>query len=126
MNRHQSTILTLLLVAAGIHIWLDPAAQSNFKQILTITPNNWRQLGANTISGYLLYLLSLAGLLLLSDYAPKAALWIAILVLTGALLVNYKPITAWVNNTVQAMGGTIASGGKLANQTTGAAGGKPS
>lgn len=104
MTKRQYTILGMLLAAAGLHIWLDSSAQSNFKQFLTITPQNWKQLGANTISGYMLWFLGLAAILLLSDYWPTAAMWIAVLILTGAVLINSDPIVTWISNAENAIG----------------------
>lgn len=104
MTKTQYTILGLLLGAAGLHIWLDSAAQSNFKQFLTVTPQNWKQLGSATISGYMFWFLSLAAMLVLSDYAPRLALWIAVLILTGAVLINSDPIIKWISNAESAIG----------------------
>lgn len=103
MNRRQYTIMGLLVAAAGLHIWLDPTAKSSFKTFLTITPNNWKTVGSAQISIYLFWFIGLASLLLLSDFAPRVALMIAVLILTGAVLVNNDPIATWINNTVANM-----------------------
>lgn len=122
MNRTQQTILTLILVSTGIHLWLDPAARTRFKEFLTITPNNWQMVGADVLSGWLLYFLSLAALLLLSDYAPRMATWIAWMILLGAVLINYKPITGFLDTAVKSLA-KGAAGPALPTDKTASAGG---
>jgi hypothetical protein len=97
MTKAQYTILGLLAAAAGLHIWLDPAARGSLKQFLSITPDNWREIGSAQISTYMFWFIALAAILLLSDYLPTVAIWIAVLILTGAILINNQPLTNFVN-----------------------------
>lgn len=99
MSKNQYTVLGLLLATAGLHIWLDKRAQDSFLTFLKITPQNWAQIGSDTISAYLMWFIALAAMLLLADYAPKAAIWISVLLLTGAVLINNSALINWLNTT---------------------------